>query len=646
MYLIIFVLYCLDLFFIMSDRSVLGDALYSRVAGLIVLFGYLWATKDSVKTLGISTKKNKIIGGAVYGALFTVIPLFLTILGEAVYFGITDLTAIDLQFSPPSFSFIRDIKNLTPAAATLIYLFTSFVGSLLKEYTFRGYILKKLNKILGFKTANLLQALLYMFMTIPMLLRNWSMGYYDEATSSLIVFIIFFYIIHETLAGIKWGLLTRVTGSTNIAVIDHFLLVFLSNSIYITDRYVTWSFMMHMLAIQIISFIFAVIYYKINMKKVEEKKAREKEEAEAKKKAREAARREREKNNIVDEKIKEINEISPDQYKTIIEETNSSRHHHRHHSEEYRKKKAEHQQRRNESNSAHNDELFENVSTADASSVADKFLEDKLSSHHHSSGDNRRVEFADMRNRAHSASNEEKFGDVSTSNAAEIAETYLQDNLNKAGQPHRTHRSHSSHSTGGREVESFSTEDISKKATEYSDSISVERKTPKHPNPHDKIARDSRLSAEELDRANEGKVVSFEENDIDAFLKNYSDEISKPSRRHTRRPSAEPTADEKTEDITDGFNADDFLRNFNNKQEATHTSASSHHHRHSSHHGGHHHRHSRNDELVSMTDVSTETFFDEYNKTVAENKIKRKQRFVEKLRELGALDDSESNDLI
>lgn len=645
MYLIILVLYCLDAFFIMSDRSVLGDAFYSRVAGLVVLSGYIWINKDSIKTLGISTKKKKLLAGGIYGTLFTVIPLFIVIASEAIYFSITDITALDLKFSPPSMSFVHDIANLTPAAAILIYFFTSFVQAAFKEFAFRGYILKKLKKVLKFKTANILQAVLYMFMTIPMLLRNWIMGYYDEATSSLIVFIIFFYIIHETLAGIKWGLLTRVSGSTNIAVVDHFLFVFLSNSIYITDRYVTWSFMTHMLAIQVLSFILTVIYYKENMKKLEEKRAKEKEEKKAKRKAHEEARKEREKNNIVDEKIKEINEISPDQYKSIVEETNSKHHkHHHHHSEEYYKKKAEYNQKRNETNSAHNEELFENVSTTDASAAAGKYLEESLHhTHHHSSHSKQRAEYANRLNEANSAHNESLFEDVSTADASKVADKYLSDSLNKTL---HHHHHHSSHSTGGREIESFSTDDISKKTTEFSDSLSLERKMPKHPHPHDTIARDSRLSAEELDKANEGKAISFEENDIDTFLKNFSEDISKPSRRHRSKPAPMSENDESTDDIADGFDADSFLKDFQRREETKYSSGSSSHHHHHHHSGSHHHHHSRDNEVVSMSDVSTENFYDEYKKTVEEKKEKRKQSFMEKLRELGKIDDSESNDLI
>lgn len=591
MYLVIFVLYCLDIFFLQSDRSVLGDALYSRLAGLLVLFGYVWITKDSVSVLGISPKKKKLAAGAVYGTLFSVVPLFIVIVAEALYFGITDITAIDLQFSPPSMKFVRDIENLTPAAAVLIYIFTSFTGSLLKEFTFRGYILKKIKKVTNFRTANIIQALLYMFMTMPMLLRNSVMGYYDHATSSLIVFIVFFYIIHETIAGLKWGLLTRVTGSTYVAIVDHFLFVFLANSVYITNRYVTWSFMTHMLAVQIISFIFVLIYYKANIKKIKKKEEENKEEK-AKKAADGKKEKEKEKKEIVDEKLKEINEISPDQYKAIVDETNASRRSHRHH------RSAEYIKQRNEANSAENEALFGNVSASDAAKAASQYLSSNLnSSHHHSS---------------HS-------------------------------------HSHSHSHSSGRELESFDADEIAAKTGKYSDSLSLERKTPKHPHPHDTIARDSRLSAEELDKANAGKVAGFDETDIDEFLKNFSEDMSKPSRHHHHHHSSESVSEIETEDENEIFDADKFLENFQRKEERRHSSEYSSH-SHSPHSSSHHHRHSSehetDSEAASMTKVTTEKVFEEKKKTVEEKNEKKKHSVIQRVRELGKLDDSESNDLI
>ena len=143
----------------------------------------------------------------------------------------------------------------------------------------------------------------------------------DRLTVPMAIFMIVFYIIHETFAGLKWGLMTRISGSTYMATVDHFLYVFLSNSIFITNRYVTWSFMIHMLAIQIVSFLFVLVYYRIGMKKINEKKARQQAKIEAELKEIEERKKQREASRSVKKKIDKLEEISPANYKNIVNET-------------------------------------------------------------------------------------------------------------------------------------------------------------------------------------------------------------------------------------------------------------------------------------------------------------------------------------
>ena len=621
-YLVMLLIYCVDIFFFRSDLTVLGDAFYSRAVSMALLFVYLFVTKTSFSTLGITKKKKKFITGIVYGIIFSAIPLLIAMAAECFIFGLSDISSIQLRFTPPSLSHVRDFAHLTPLIAIIIYVFTTFFSSVFKEFFFRGYLLKKFKKVLSFRQANLLQAALYMFMTMPMLLRNLVQHFYDDTTASLGVFIIMFYVIHETIAGIKWGLLTRVTGSTYVAIVDHFLYVFLSNSVFITNRYVNWSFMLHTLAIQIISLCFVTVYYKINMKKLEEKRAREKAERETKQKEHAERRRERELNNIVDEKIQEINEISPDQYKNIVDETNRNRpSRHRHHSAEKVLKK-------NEANSKKNEELIEQVSTADAAKKANEYLENKMSSshhhhHHHSS-------HPDDSDKLESFS-----GDISTHHRTE-------------GEHHHHHHHHSDEAAAAAnssKLESFSADEVSVKTSAYSDSLSLERKTPKHPHPHDKMAFDSMLSAEELEKANSDKMDSYGENAIDDFLKSFSEDLSKEHRHHHRRQqNPEPeAADDNIDEITENFSADTFLKNFSEQRESSRQSHSSHHHHH--HHSSSHHYRDE-EEVVSMNEVSADSFFEEYQKTVEEKKEKKKQSFIRRVKELGLIDDSDSNDLI
>lgn len=323
MYFVMLAVYCIDIFLFKSDLTVLGDAFYSRFISFVILLLYIWASKDSISVLGISKKKEKFTAGVFYGILFSVIPLFTVTAAECIYYGLTDFSAIGLNFSPPSLSYVRSEENLTPVAAVAIYIFTTFFASAFKEFFFRGFMLKKLKKVMDFGWANLIQALLYMSFILPLLLRNLINGYYDDTTSRLGAFIIAFYFIHETLAGIKWGVMTRVSGSTYIATVDHFLYVFLSNSIFITNRYVTWSFMIHMLAIQVVSLLFTLVYYKLGMKKINEKKAKREAREEADRLEREQRRKARSKS--IEKKVEGIEEISPANFKSIINEPENAK---------------------------------------------------------------------------------------------------------------------------------------------------------------------------------------------------------------------------------------------------------------------------------------------------------------------------------
>lgn len=321
MFFVMLAVYCIDIFLFRSDLTVLGDAFFARFISFVIIFLYLLAAKEPIETLGISKKTQKIFGGVLYGTFFTLVPLAIVTLCEVAYYASTDATALTLQFETPNMTYVRSEENLTPVAGVVIYIFTCFFGNAFKEIFFRGFLLKKFNKITDFSKANFMQAVLYMTFILPYLARNipdqLSRG---RLTVPMAVFMIVFYIVHETFAGIKWGLMTRISGSTYMATVDHFLYVFLSNSIFITNRYESWSFMLHMMAIQVISFLFVLIHYLIGMKKINEKKKRQQAKIDAELKEIEERKKKREAERSARKKIDKLEEISPAKYKNIVHE--------------------------------------------------------------------------------------------------------------------------------------------------------------------------------------------------------------------------------------------------------------------------------------------------------------------------------------
>ena len=213
---------------------------------------------------------------------------------------------------------------LTPALCIAIYILTSLFAACFKEMFFRGFLLHKLEKLTTLKVANIFQALLYMTFVIPKLIRNFAMNYYSEDIVKLAAFVVIFYLVHEFITGLKWGMLAKVSGAVYISIIDNFLYVFLANSLHIVDQSTKWLFMIHMLATQLISLALVAIYCKkaSSAKSVEEKTSEKKSTVAAKEKTKNPAPIEthEEKEVINAEAFNGKAEISPSQFKEIIKE--------------------------------------------------------------------------------------------------------------------------------------------------------------------------------------------------------------------------------------------------------------------------------------------------------------------------------------
>ena len=329
MYLVMLVIYCLDVFFLKSDLSVLGDNFYSRFVCITVLLMTVVFKREHLKSFGISRKKGKFKSALIFGTLFSAVPIAIVSIVEFIIFKINNPEAIDINFTPPSLSYVQTEGYLTPAFCITVYILTSLLAACFKEMFFCGFLLHKLGKLTTFKSANIFQALLYMTFIIPKLVRNFVMGYYSEDIVKLAAFVIIFYLVHEFITGIKWGMLAKVSGSVYISIIDNFLYVFLANSLHIVDQSTRWLFMIHMLSTQLISLALVAVYCKKSSaaKAVEEKSSEKKTIAPKKEEAVKEAEP-IETHEDKNEKKEEINieafidktEISPSQFKEIIKE--------------------------------------------------------------------------------------------------------------------------------------------------------------------------------------------------------------------------------------------------------------------------------------------------------------------------------------
>jgi hypothetical protein len=133
MFFVMLAVYCIDIFLFRSDITVLGDAFFARFISFVIILLYLLAAKESVKSLGISKKTQKIFGGVLYGTFFALVPFAIVTLCEVIYYASTDATALSFRFETSNMAYLSPEKSITPVAGVMIYIFTCFFGTAFKE---------------------------------------------------------------------------------------------------------------------------------------------------------------------------------------------------------------------------------------------------------------------------------------------------------------------------------------------------------------------------------------------------------------------------------------------------------------------------------------------------------------------------------
>lgn len=259
-FFVMLVIYGLDVFFLRSDLTILGENFYSRFVSFIIIFMLVFFKKEHITSYGIIKKKGCIKKALALGALFSIVPIVIVSAVEIIFFKFYSPLAIVASFSPPNINYNVGGKIFSVGVCTLIYFFTALFAACFKETFFRGYLLHKFKKLMPFWSANILQAILYSTLMILKLVRNFTYGYYSEQIVSMASAVIVFYIIHEFITGFKWGMLAKVSGATYLPIVDSFVYIFLSNCIHIIDPSIKWMFMLHMLGVQGLSLVIVCIY--------------------------------------------------------------------------------------------------------------------------------------------------------------------------------------------------------------------------------------------------------------------------------------------------------------------------------------------------------------------------------------------------
>jgi len=117
-----------------------------------------------------------------------------------------------------SFSLTGSQSNHTEFMFFVLCVFFNVINVWMEEGVFRGLFLKALSETKPFMTANVVSALLFGIWHVVMPIRSYLNR---EMSLPTMVLLCIGYIILSGVMGIKWGLLTHMTGSIWVGLGDH-----------------------------------------------------------------------------------------------------------------------------------------------------------------------------------------------------------------------------------------------------------------------------------------------------------------------------------------------------------------------------------------------------------------------------------------
>ena len=328
--------HCADLFVqkLSGDLSVLVTNLYGHVVGILCVFVACLIKRKDVRIFGLDFRYKKIFKGVYLGAFFSLVPILIVFVFQLGLYAVTQSESLKPNFMPPNIT----ITPYSVGKSFLIFGLALIVSTFLKEYFFRGYLLKSARPTYSFADANIIQSVLYMTLSVATVFRNIFYGKYGPLNEwfSFFVILLIFYFINDIMCGIKLGLLTRVSGNIWAAFFCSYFYRFFAYSLFVSQTKITnVSSIIRLLAVEIISFAMVWIYYKKGMAEKERKKLEHKlKKLERRKKAYTGAQeptRDRGYDKIESANAGKLEDFSHESLKRQVEDYASSSHHSHHH---------------------------------------------------------------------------------------------------------------------------------------------------------------------------------------------------------------------------------------------------------------------------------------------------------------------------
>ena len=216
-YFICFCFRFLEYFLIRTDSTFFGEAFIHKLLGIIVLFvtaGFLYITPGEMGFLRSKFSKN-----LLRGFLLGLLCYFLAYTVEIII--VQNLGEFDkLSLFVTSYSVNGNLGNHTEAIFFIICIFGNIINVVMEEGVFRGLFQNLFERRYSFWPSAIFASLLFGLWHCVGPIRSFTEG--DSNRMQLIMNLLIL-IGSSTLIGLKYAMLSKITGSLYAGMADHFV---------------------------------------------------------------------------------------------------------------------------------------------------------------------------------------------------------------------------------------------------------------------------------------------------------------------------------------------------------------------------------------------------------------------------------------
>ena len=255
-YVICFLLRLFEYFVLRTDLSVIGEALFHKLAGIAILIIFANLYKYKADEIGFSLEKCgiKLAAGLVFGIVCFAIAYFVEVLSAK-----TSGSYTGLAFYVTSYSVNGNLGNHTGFLFFALCIFGNLVNVVMEEGVFRGLFIRRLQEKFAYSSTAIISAVLFGFWHGVAPVRSFIDG--ELSTFGLFMNCLIL-ILTSAVVGYKYGLITKITGSGFMAMGDHFVNNTLVNILHVVSVNGSDNLQMVRISIaQTISFIIVLIFY-------------------------------------------------------------------------------------------------------------------------------------------------------------------------------------------------------------------------------------------------------------------------------------------------------------------------------------------------------------------------------------------------